>query len=79
MPSNASFATQTVVNAVVEAAKQDKRLIGLQAEQLARAAKALDGFRTAFAVNLDDITHIELMKMQQGKASQGKSSQVDFT
>ena len=52
-----------------EAAKQAQRLGGLQEEQLARAATALEAFRAAFAVNLEDITHIELMKMQQGKAT----------
>ena len=30
---------------------------------------ALEEFRAAFAVNLEDITHIEVMKMQQGKAT----------
>ena len=55
--------------ATSEAEKQDTRLGGLQEEQLARAADALEEFRAAFAVNLEDITHIEVMKMQQGKAT----------
>ena len=52
-----------------EAGKQGERLGELQESQLTRAATALEEFRKAFTVNLDDITHIEQMKMQQGKAT----------
>ena len=56
-------------DAEAEAAKQATLLTSLQEEQTSRAAAALEGFRAAFAVNLEDITHIELMKMQSGKAT----------
>ena len=57
------------VDAEGEAERQAERLSALKAEQLARADAALEAFRAAYAHNLEDITHIEGLKMQQGKAT----------
>ena len=55
--------------AAAEAEAQSARLDSLREEQLARATEALEAFNAAFAVNLEDILHIEQIKMQQSDMS----------
>ena len=56
-------------DAKAEAASQAERLAALREAQLQRAQEGQEGFRASFAVNKEDIVHIEQLKMQSGKCT----------
>eukprot|EP00900_Chrysochromulina_parva_P001466 jgi/Chrpa1/1131/Chrysochromulina_OHIO_Genome00014633-RA len=56
-------------DAKAEAVAQAERLAALREAQLQRAHEGQEGFRASFAVNKEDIVHIEQLKMQSGKCT----------